>query len=133
MKEPSLKRWLFYVQPGTMPLYKKPRGSTPRGLLVGTTRFELATPRPPDVCATGLRYVPKRIHSYPDIKCQTTIQYPVSSIQYTVSSIQYPVSSKWVANIGGKRKIQVILQKIFPPLHEDTCKAGGYCRSGFPL
>ena len=27
-------------------------------LLVGTTRFELATPRPPDVCATGLRYVP---------------------------------------------------------------------------
>ncbi len=30
-------------------------------LLVGTTRFELATPRPPDVCATGLRYVPKKI------------------------------------------------------------------------
>ena len=26
--------------------------------LVGTTRFELATTRPPDVCATGLRYVP---------------------------------------------------------------------------
>lgn len=26
--------------------------------IVGTTRFELATPRPPDVCATGLRYVP---------------------------------------------------------------------------
>ncbi len=25
---------------------------------VGTTRFELATTRPPDVCATGLRYVP---------------------------------------------------------------------------
>ena len=23
------------------------------------TRFELATPRPPDVCATGLRYIPK--------------------------------------------------------------------------
>src|SRR3954453_7194284 len=22
------------------------------------TRFELATPRPPDVCATGLRYIP---------------------------------------------------------------------------
>ena len=28
------------------------------GSSVGTTRFELATPRPPDVCATGLRYVP---------------------------------------------------------------------------
>ena len=28
------------------------------GSNVGTTRFELATPRPPDVCATGLRYVP---------------------------------------------------------------------------
>jgi hypothetical protein len=28
------------------------------GYNVGTTRFELATPRPPDVCATGLRYVP---------------------------------------------------------------------------
>ncbi len=28
-------------------------------LLVGMTRFELATPRPPDVCATGLRYIPK--------------------------------------------------------------------------
>ena len=26
---------------------------------VGMTRFELATPRPPDVCATGLRYIPK--------------------------------------------------------------------------
>ena len=25
---------------------------------VGMTRFELATPRPPDVCATGLRYIP---------------------------------------------------------------------------
>jgi hypothetical protein len=24
------------------------------------TRFELATPRPPDVCATGLRYIPKQ-------------------------------------------------------------------------
>ncbi len=28
-------------------------------LKVGMTRFELATPRPPDVCATGLRYIPK--------------------------------------------------------------------------
>ncbi len=28
--------------------------------LVGMTRFELATPRPPDVCATGLRYIPKK-------------------------------------------------------------------------
>ena len=27
---------------------------------VGTTRFELATPRPPAWCATGLRYVPKK-------------------------------------------------------------------------
>jgi hypothetical protein len=25
---------------------------------VGMTRFELATPRPPDVCATGLRHIP---------------------------------------------------------------------------
>lgn len=32
-------------------------------ILVGTTRFELATPRPPDVCATGLRYVPNS-HSF---------------------------------------------------------------------
>ncbi len=29
-----------------------------KGLIVGMTRFELATPRPPDVCATGLRYIP---------------------------------------------------------------------------
>ena len=29
-----------------------------RDLIVGMTRFELATPRPPDVCATGLRYIP---------------------------------------------------------------------------
>ena len=29
--------------------------------LVGTTRFELATPCTPCKCATGLRYVPKRI------------------------------------------------------------------------
>lgn len=27
--------------------------------LVGMTGFEPATPRPPDVCATGLRYIPK--------------------------------------------------------------------------
>ena len=25
------------------------------------TRFELATPRPPDVCATGLRYIPLQV------------------------------------------------------------------------
>jgi site-specific DNA recombinase len=30
---------------------------------VGMTRFELATPRPPDVCATGLRYIPKYCHT----------------------------------------------------------------------
>ena len=29
---------------------------------VGTTRFELATPRPPAWCATGLRYVPEKIY-----------------------------------------------------------------------
>ena len=33
---------------------------------VGTTRFELATPRPPAWCATGLRYVPK-IHIIPPV------------------------------------------------------------------
>ncbi len=39
-------------------LHKKTRANA--GLLfVGMTRFELATPRPPDVCATGLRYIPK--------------------------------------------------------------------------
>jgi hypothetical protein len=27
------------------------------------TRFELATPRPPDVCATGLRYIPKNFRA----------------------------------------------------------------------
>ena len=33
------------------------------------TRFELATPRPPDVCATGLRYIPKKllVNSYKSI------------------------------------------------------------------
>jgi hypothetical protein len=39
--------------------------------LVGMTRFELATPRPPDVCATGLRYIPnycKSIGNY-NAKC----------------------------------------------------------------
>ena len=30
-------------------------------LLVGTTRFELATPCTPCKCATGLRYVPKKL------------------------------------------------------------------------
>ena len=28
-------------------------------VVVGTTRFELATTRPPDVYSTGLSYVPK--------------------------------------------------------------------------
>lgn len=39
---------------------KKNKGSISAALssLVGMTRFELATPRPPDVCATGLRYIP---------------------------------------------------------------------------
>ncbi len=46
-------------------IQKKPGNNTVYGpfvrfirFMVGTTRFELATPRPPDVCATGLRYVP---------------------------------------------------------------------------
>ena len=34
-------------------------------LKVGMTRFELATPRPPDVCATGLRYIPKPFIFHP--------------------------------------------------------------------
>ncbi len=33
---------------------------------VGVTRFELATTRPPDVCATGLRYTPHSISDYPN-------------------------------------------------------------------
>jgi site-specific DNA recombinase len=42
------------------------KGSTNAALscYVGMTRFELATPRPPDVCATGLRYIP----NFPDGK-----------------------------------------------------------------
>ena len=36
------------------PLFKKGQDSHS----VGMTRFELATPRPPDVCATELRYIP---------------------------------------------------------------------------
>ena len=31
---------------------------------VGITRFELATPRPPDECATGLRYIPLFVTRY---------------------------------------------------------------------
>ena len=38
-------------------------------LTVGMTRFELATPRPPDVCATGLRYIPKK-QIFEDCKCK---------------------------------------------------------------
>jgi hypothetical protein len=30
-------------------------------LMVGMTRFELAAPRPPGVCATGLRHIPIRM------------------------------------------------------------------------
>ena len=33
-------------------------------VLVGTTRFELATPCTPCKCATGLRYVPKTRRAY---------------------------------------------------------------------
>jgi hypothetical protein len=32
---------------------------TPSFSFVGVTRFELATPRPPDECATRLRHTPK--------------------------------------------------------------------------
>ena len=31
---------------------------------VGTTGFEPATTRPPDVCATGLRYVPNKFYYF---------------------------------------------------------------------
>ena len=51
---------------------------------VGTTRFELATPRPPDVCATGLRYVPN-----------------------------YPFIFKWVANIGVKEIFRLYCIKFY--------------------
>ncbi len=43
--------------------------------LVGMTRFELATPRPPDVCATGLRYIP----NLAKIK-QYFIRFPVQNM-----------------------------------------------------
>ncbi len=32
--------------------------------MVGMTRLELATPRPPDVCATKLRYIPMQRYYY---------------------------------------------------------------------
>ncbi len=39
--------------------------------IVGTTGFEPATTRPPDVCATGLRYVPIMGAGFlPECKCK---------------------------------------------------------------
>ena len=32
--------------------------------IVGMTGFEPATPRPPGVCATGLRYIPNLVSSF---------------------------------------------------------------------
>ena len=65
---------------------------------VGMTRFELATPRPPDVCATGLRYIPKMM----------------------------PLFNR-VANVTAFYKIQLILHKILQPPHEYITQAGKNC------
>ena len=51
----------FTKNPELLKLIKPLNGKTSamlRFLFVGTTGFEPATTRPPDVCATGLRYVP---------------------------------------------------------------------------
>ncbi len=37
-------------------------------IIVGTTRFELATPCTPCKCATGLRYVPNNTRALPLLK-----------------------------------------------------------------
>ena len=68
--------------------------------LVGMTRFELATPRPPDVCATGLRYIPNftkqshfrgmRYSRYWGVRYilkKSYTQHPVSSIQYYILNL----------------------------------------------
>ena len=41
------------------------------------TRFELATPRPPDVYATGLRHIPNYYNLFPGLaggKCKRILQ-----------------------------------------------------------
>lgn len=49
----------FWLRQRTMPPQKKRRHLKDVFFKVGMTRFELATPRPPDVYATRLRYIPK--------------------------------------------------------------------------
>ena len=46
--------------------------STSLFYMVGMTRLELATPRPPDVCATKLRYIP--LQHYYSIKISAVCQ-----------------------------------------------------------
>lgn len=63
-RAPYLLHWkpqmlkYFFAQ---MHIFQKKNPCIKQGNFVGTTGFEPATTRPPDVCATGLRYVPKPV------------------------------------------------------------------------
>ncbi len=49
---------------------------------VGMTRFELATPRPPDVCATGLRYIPNCTSFYRTAKVIENFNFKKFNLSY---------------------------------------------------
>src|SRR5215213_10884542 len=55
-------------------------------LLVGMTGFEPATPRPPAVCATRLRHIPK---TYPEVKI----------LHCSARMLIFPRSARWVLAI----------------------------------
>ena len=47
-------------------------------MIVGTTGFEPATPRPPAECSTGLSHVPKQTHKIHIIQLKTQFEFCVS-------------------------------------------------------
>lgn len=56
--------------------------------LVGMTRFELATPRPPAVCATRLRHIPiSPLYTKNPLVSEGAFR-PVLGGQHTLSSVQ---------------------------------------------
>ena len=59
------------------------------------TRFELATPRPPDVCATGLRYIPKSGANLGKInlKRMEVLRFKIASYQAKIYAVGNIISA----------------------------------------
>lgn len=82
---------------------------------VGMTRFELATPRPPDVYATRLRYIPNDVFKTVLLKFSTTgnffrklqvVQFTLSLSKCYIPNYSYAADSNFLFNNYRTQKLE---------------------------